>query len=183
MSIKILAICPSIYPEKYSKMRDSFDITASQYTEICIQPAFGVTEAINYSFESNPDYDFYMILNDDIVFETPLWDIQLAVPRMISYGNDGLQGENLCTFPMIDGDIVRALGWLQLPTLNRYCGDVVWRTIGKSLNILNYSPDVSIRHNWDESQVDQDIHEKDMEKFAKWLAVSHRDINKVKAVL
>jgi hypothetical protein len=181
--MKILTICPSINIYKYEKMLETFELTVSKNTAICVQPAFTVTEAINYSFEKNPDYDFYHITNDDVSYLTPLWDMALANKGKISYGNDLLQGENLCTFPMIDGDIVRALGWLQLPTLNRYCGDLVWRTIGKSLKILDYKGSVFIKHHWNEEQVDNDIHKKDMKKFAEWLSISYRDIEKVKAVL
>ena len=84
---------------------------------------------------------------------------------------------------MIDGDIVRSLGWLQLPTLSKYCGDTVWNFIGKQCGILNYCPDVIIEHHWNESQVDSDIHKRDMQEFANWLPWSFKDIKKVKDVL
>lgn len=178
---KILVVCPSIYPDKYKKMRDSFDITSSKNTIIVIQPGFGVTEAINYSFESYPDMDFYFIANDDIIFETPLWDLKLANKGKISYGNDGIQGERLCTFPMIDGDIVRALGWLQLPTLKQYSGDQAWMAIGKILNILEYHPEVLITHKWE--GWNEKLGAEDLQRINHWAnSTMMDDIEKVRKV-
>lgn len=184
MSIpKILTICPSIYPEKLEKMMDSFLVTRSKYTNIILNHENkSITKIFNETFEKNPDYDFYFMANDDIEFNTPLWDLKLANKGKISYGNDLLQGHNLCTFPMIDGDIVRALGWLQLPTLNRYCGDTSWRFIGKSCDCLSYHGDVLIKHHWSGCS-HPDMHKQDMEEFSKWLPWSFRDVKKVKEAL
>lgn len=180
--MKILIVCPSIYPEKMHKMLESMNITKSVNTDFAFSDQGTVTESINIIFNSNPDYDFYFIANDDIEFKTPLWDLSLSNKGKISYGDDLIQDENLCTFPMIDGDIARAVGWLQLPTLNRYCGDVVWRTIGHALNILEYHPEIIIKHNW-EGCSDELIHKEDMNRFAQWLPWSFRDIKKVREVV
>jgi len=181
--MKILAICPTIHPEKLESMINSFDNTRSNYTHLSTNSDGNVTEAINSAFEYHNDYDFYMILNDDLIFKTHEWDLKLANKGKISWGKDGIQNDNLPCFPMIDGDIVRALGCLQMPKLNKYCGDVIWKFIGKECGILNYCPQVIIDHQWHESQVDLDIHKQDMQAFADWLPVAYRDISKVKAVL
>ena len=181
--MKILTICPSKRPHALIHMMDSFVTTSSKYTNIVVNYEIRpITEIFNKVFNEHPDEDYYMMLNDDIFFKTPLWDLELAQKGKISYGDDCLQHENLPTFPMIDGNIVRALGWLQLPTLEKYCGDVCWRTIGKSLNILRYCPNVQIDHSWAGCE-NTEIHTKDMAAFAKWLQVSERDINKVRKVL
>lgn len=181
--MKILVICPSIHPDKLEVMMDSFLVTRSKYTNIILNHENKtIAQIFNETFEKNPDYDFYFLANDDIYFSTPLWDLKLANKGKISYGNDLIQGKNLPTFPMIDGDIVRALGWLQLPTLKRYCGDTVWGFIGKSLNILDYHGDVIMKHTWSgASHPDDHVH--DMAKFAEWLPWSFKDITKVKGVL
>lgn len=180
--MKILAICPSIRPDKLAFMMDSFLMTRSEYTDIRINYEPGnITDIFNRTFSAHPDYNFYMMLNDDILFKTENWDIKLANKGKISYGNDLLQGENLCTFPMIDGDIVRSLGWLQMPTLNRYCGDCVWKFIGKQLNILSYHPDVIIEHLWEGA--DATINTQDMQAFANWLPFSFRDVKKIREAL
>jgi len=180
--MKILAVCPSIYPEKYVKMSNSFDITASKYTKIEFYSHGTVTEAINKIFNNNPNYDFYFIANDDIIFETPLWDLNLAKKGKITYGADGIQNERLCTFPMIDGDIVRALGWLQVPFLTKYSGDQAWMLIGKMLNILEYHPEVKITHKWE--GWDEKLGIEDLKRINEWANTTMKnDIEKVRKVL
>lgn len=182
-TMKILTICPSIYPHKLVTMMDSFLTTRSEHTNIRVYYEPGnITEIINKAFRDNPDYDYYHLSNDDVQYKTPNWDILLANKGKISYGNDLFQGESLCTFPMIDGDIVRALGWLQLPTLERYAGDVVFKFIGQQLGILNYVEDVVIEHKW-EGCSDVAMNTRDMGAFARWLPVSHLDVNKVRGVI
>lgn len=146
-----------------------------------------VTECINAAFLKWNRFDLYHITNDDVIYETPGWDDKFKAPFKsgksgIVYGNDLFQGENLCTFPVISADIAKTLGWLQLPTLDRYCGDVVWRFIGKHCGCLKYLPDVILRHNWN-GQPDIAINTADMKKFADWLMVAHRDVQKVEDVI
>lgn len=181
--MKVLAICPSIYPEKFQKMYDSFQVTSSKYTKLLILNKRGcITKLINEAFQNNNDYDFYIVINDDIRFETPLWDLELTHKNRISHGDDaikeGVQGQ----FLMIPGDFCRLLGWLQLPSLNRYCGDVTWRFIGKQLDCLDYHPNVVITHHW-EGCAEPMVNTMDMAEFAAWLPGSYRDINKIKEIL
>lgn len=181
---RILVICPSKYPNKLNKMMDSFLTTRSKYTQIIVNYEIKpITKIFNDVFNANPKYDFYFMANDDIIFNTPLWDLALANKGKISWGMDGIQNHALPCFPMIDGNIVRALGWLQLPTLNKYSGDIVWGFIGKECGILQHCPEVFIEHSWNEGQVDRDIHISDMAEFAKWLPWSFRDIRKVREAL
>lgn len=182
--MKILTICPTIYPDKMERMLTSYQQTRSHMNNMVISTENtngNITYLFNRAFLDNPDYDYYFMANDDIIFKTNHWDKILANKNSISYGDDLLQSRNLCTFPMIDGDIVRALGWLQMPTLNRYCGDIVWKFIGENLNLLKYYPNVIIEHKW-EGQDDK-VNKEDMARFAAWLPNSHKDINKIKEKL
>lgn len=182
--MKILTICPSIYPEKLEKMMDGFEITRSKDTELVVVETIGsITKIYNDTFNKYPDYDFYHLTNDDTIYHTPLWDKILANKGKISYGNDMFQGKYMPTFPMIDGDIVRALGWLVLPTLGDkgLYGDNVWQIIGNSLKILNYVPEVIIEHKWNKEG--KMLDKLSMEIFAQWLMNSNKDINKIKEVL
>ncbi len=180
--MKILTICPSKYPEKLEKMLDSFNTTRSKHTGIIINyEDKPITHIFNNVFNNNPEYDFYFMANDDIIFETPLWDIELARKGKITHGTDNIKEGINGQFMMIDGDIVRALGWLQMPTLNKYCGDVVWRFIGDNLGILEHIPQVFIKHNWEGA--DPDKNKKDMAEFAKWLPWAFKDITKIRKVL
>lgn len=181
--MKILAICPTIYPEKFSKMYDSFQINTSKYTKLLtINKKGGITKLINKAFERNPDYEFYTVINDDIIFETPLWDKELAKKGNVSHGTDAVEGALNGQFLMVDGDFCRSLGWLQMPTLNRYAGDVVWRFLGENTGTLRYVPEVKICHNWDGCS-QPEVNKEDMSNFAQWLLNSHKDINKIAEVI
>lgn len=181
--MKILTICPSIYPKKLEKMIDSFYLTNNCSQLLINNEIKPVTQVFNDAFNKYPDFDYYFMANDDIIFQTKDWDVILAntiIEPGISYGNDLFQGENLCTFPMIHGDIVRALGWLQMPTLNRYCGDVVWKFLGQQSKCLKYVPEVIIEHKWEGG--DAKVHGEDMARFSEWLVCSFKDIKKVRDV-
>lgn len=181
--MKTLAICPTIYPEKFNKMYDSFQVNTSKYTTLLtITKKGGITKLINEAFERNNDYDYYIVINDDIRFETPLWDMTLAKKNSITHGDDAIK-EGVCgQFLMIPGDFCRAIGWLQQPTLNRYAGDVTWRFIGQQLDCLQYIPEVIITHNW-EGCAEPLVNEIDMAAFANWLPKCHNDINKIAEVI
>lgn len=179
---RILTIVPSIYPQKLERMIDSYYATVNT-ANLCINSdkERTVTQVFNDVFTKYSDFDFYFMANDDMIFKTKDWDLKLANKGKISHGNDsipeGLPGQ----FLMIDGDIVRALGWLQLPQLERYCGDVVWRFLGTQLGILNHVKDVDIEHNWEGAE--SAINQEDTKRFAEWLPNSHKDISKIKAVI
>lgn len=181
--MKILAICPTIYPDKFEKMYNSFQVMTSKYTKLLIISEKGnITKLINKAFEKNSEYDFFFTCNDDILFETTLWDTELSHKNRISHGDDSVKEGVAGQFLMIPGDFARAVGWLQMPKLNRYCGDVTWRFIGKQLDCLDYHPNVVITHNW-EGCAEPLVNEMDMAEFAAWLPVSYKDINKIRTVL
>lgn len=110
------------------------------------------TDFINRAYRSEPIFDFYSVTNDDFVYHTPEWDQKLTEEIKahgnigIAYGDDGLAGVNMPTTSVISGEIIRAVGWLQLPSLRHLYGDNTWRTVGQSANILRYRPDVKIEH-------------------------------------
>lgn len=181
--MKILTICPSIYPEKLQRMYNSYDVTVSRYSQLIVPQQKGsITAIINDTFRKYNDADYYIVLNDDITFETPLWDTLLTTKNKITHGNDSVEEGVEGQFLMIPGDFARALGWLQLPTLNRYCGDVIWRFIAQQLNILEYKPKVIITHYW-EGCAEPLVNQLDMAAFAEWLPHSHIDIEKIRKVI
>ena len=105
-----------------------------------------VTQLINSVFNLNPWYEFYSVTNDDFVYQSLAWDTRLCRKKRICYGNDLCAGLSMPTTSCIDGDIVRALGWLQMPRLKYMCGDSVWKHLGLNLNILRYVPTVITEH-------------------------------------
>ena len=181
--MKILAICPTIYPDKFNRMYDSYAVTASKYTTLLsVTQKGGITKLINEAFSKHNDYDYYIIINDDLVFETPLWDTALAQAGKITHGDDKVPSGLAGQFLMIPGDFARAVGWLQMPALNRYAGDVCWRFIGQQLDCLQYHSEVIITHNWD-GCAEPLVNEMDMASFAAWLPKSHKDIERIRKCL
>lgn len=182
--MRILTICPSKYHHKLEKMLDSFHLT-NNCSELVIDTSEDtVTNIFNKNFKKYPDFDYYHMTNDDVIYQTKDWDIILAnkiINPGISYGNDSIKEGLKCQFPMISGDIVRVLGWIQMPTLNRYCGDVVWRFIGKECNCIHHCPEVIIDHQWEGA--DSVINIQDMGQFAQWLPWAFKDIQKVMRVV
>lgn len=184
--MKILTLCPSIHPHKYRDMMTSFYKTSTEDNDLVVEKSGTVTEAFNKYFEHVELYDFVHLTNDDVVYQTQGWDsLFLAAAREngpgVYYGDDRLQGKNLPTFPFISSAIIKQVGFLQLPSLYRYCGDVVWRFIATSCNCLHYCPQIIIEHRWEGA--DEAINKADMMAFANWLPVSYRAINKVKEIL
>ena len=209
--MRILTICPTFKrPELASQMSASWFKTSTEDNTLALGCDIGdpklsaykdiksankifckagstVTEVINSIYVQHPNYDFYHITNDDVIYHTHGWDSKFVnlseeYGHGIFYGNDLLQGANLCTFPFISAPIVKAVGWLQLPTLNRYAGDVVWKFLGQSCNCLYYMGGVVIQHNHN-GKIDKRINKGDMGRFAKWLPSSNREVNAIKGVL
>lgn len=180
--MRILTIVPSIYPEKLERMLDSYYATVSMASLIINSRVGLVTEVINEMFTKYPDFDYYIVANDDCIFCTKDWDLKLANKGKISHGNDSVPEGVNGQFLMIDGEIARAVGWLQQPTLNRYAGDVTWRFLGQQLGILNHVKDVTIEHAWN-GCANLEENTNDMARFSAWLPGSHRDINKIREAL
>lgn len=214
--MRVLSICPTKgRSELCAQMVQSFNKTAKENNILVLGMNFGdphltyyndikehkvvckanatVTEVVNDIYKMYPNYDFYHILNDDVIYHTNGWDtkfiqvIKECGPG-IAYGNDLFQGKNLPTFPFISKELVKSIGWLQLPRLNRYFGDMVWRHIGQMTNTLYYLGGVEIEHMHnlaDKSDIvpDMEVYDADQLAWASWLPSSHIDINRIKEAL
>lgn len=117
------------------------------------------TEILNRAFLQDDDFEFYSVTNDDMEYLTKGWDDTLCVKGKIStgiednmvkkYGEDFISGIHVKGFPqtsVIDGDIIRALGWVQYPKLRHSAGDNVWYWIARRMNILHIDESVHYRH-------------------------------------
>ena len=173
---RLLVICPTRErPNRLAEMVESFKINTSdqatlvtivddddplvkEYIDlskklqfICrVRPRKTVIEHLNWTFFCSSNYSYYSSSSDDYIYKTLDWDKKLTKAidgNGIAYGNDLCAGENIPTTSIISGEIVRALNWLQLPTLTHLCGDLVYKSIGKRLKCLHYCPDVIIEHN------------------------------------
>jgi len=163
---------------------------------ILVIDGLSTTKMINMVFKIYPDYHYYSITNDDVVYETEGWDKALMNKGKISYGNDMCQGENMPTISVIDGDICRALDWLQMPTLTHLYGDCVWKVIGQSLKILDYHKDIITNHKhfMYNKKVEKDatyektnsseMYRSDARAFEEWVREEmQNDLTKVRSVL
>lgn len=104
-------------------------------------------------------------LGDDHRPATAGWDLKLieAIEQMegagFAYGNDLLQGRNMPTAWVASADVVRALGWMMLPTCQHMYVDNAILELGQACGRIAYRPDVVIEHlhplagkaEWDES--------------------------------
>lgn len=215
MNNKILTIIPSRgRPKECARTIDSFlktsknsdlavlldedDPLLSEYLNISpkmfwwTEKRDTITNRINrFTLQNLNDYKFFHLTNDDVIYHTKDWDVSFInkleeYGHGIIYGDDLFQRENLPTFPFISQEIVKAVGWLQMPLLNRYYGDMVWKYIGQNAGCIYYCHYIIIEHMHQlagkgEYPVDMDIYEKDGQVLAQWLATSAtRDINKVR---
>ena len=94
--------------------------------------------------------DVFGHVGDDHLFRTPGWDIEINMTLLaepgVAYGNDGFQGEAVPTAAFVSTKVVKALGWLALPTAHHLYIDNTWRRLGEELGSLHYLPDVLIEH-------------------------------------
>ncbi len=158
-----------------------------------------ITKIFNAIALNESEYAYYMPTNDDFVFKTSGWDNELISTiekngKGIAYGNDLFQGENCPATSIISGEIVRALGWLQLPELTHLYGDRVWYMLGRGAKCLYYRDDVIIEHkhfvaNKGEKDAIADktnsdaMYNADGQVFANWLSGQAKsDLEKVIAI-
>jgi len=98
------------------------------------------------------DYRALASFGDDHVTQTCGWDKLLlaAIDGMggtgIAYPDDGIR-DDVGEAWVMSSNIVRALGWMCLPTLQHWWVDEVITVIGREADCLTYLPDVMVRHN------------------------------------
>jgi len=212
--MKILTVCPSRgRPIIAKRMAESFkatsnedntlvffldedDETISEYMKIekisyRVNPRMTNTKIFNLAFSEHKNCEYYHMTNDDFIYRTEGWDnafIRRLEKIGIAYGNDLLQGQGMATAPFISGDIVRALGWLQMPTLDYLGGDVAWQHIGHKLDRLFYLPQVIIEHmsyQGRKAEIDETYkntnsptrYEKDGQAFKEWVKSGRAEVD------
>ena len=113
--------------------------------EIVVDKRVPLSEVYNEVFPRH--LDWYGFLADDVLPETLNWDstlIDAAGPDGMAYGDDGIH--QAPTHFVLGGDLVRDIGWLALPGLDRLYIDTVWKDIATDREVLRYLPDVKITH-------------------------------------
>lgn len=178
---RVLLSCPSRErPHRLKEMLASYRETRSPNTDLVIyidndEPRLSEYQALilpagskleihprtylahihNNIIKNNPGYDYYMPVNDDIIFRTSGWD-KLLIQTIqekgggwgIAYGNDlaGNHRWELPTFGMVSGNIIRVLGYVYPLEVLALFGDTFLLDLGRSLGKIFYNPTVIIQH-------------------------------------
>lgn len=166
------------------------------WTILIEKERFTAADAMRLAVKYAPRAAFYGFLADDVVFKTP-WSRQLAsaaTPCFVSYPDDCIQGEGLCTHFACGGDLVRQLGWWALPGLKHHGIDLVFMNLGYNVpGLLKYRPDVIFEHmhpmvdkgKWDDIyNFAESILGEDNKVYQHWLRADlPSDIHKVRGLL
>lgn len=111
--------------------------------------------AMRYATVTTGERHAYVgFMGDDHRPRTPAWDEKLAdelatdgeVTRLITYGNDLLQGQRLPTAVLMRTAVIATLGYVAPPTMRHLYVDNVWLTWGRRLDAISYREDVIIEH-------------------------------------
>jgi hypothetical protein len=144
-----------IYIDKDEPLMSEYDDILFGKYPYYVLPRIPVAQAHNFIVNQNPNYDFYMPINDDITFITPGWDKILidAINNKgegwgISYPDDSTENwkHNLPTFGMMSGNIVKTIGHLYPLELKISFGDNFLLDIGRAMGRLFYCSNAVIRH-------------------------------------
>ncbi len=136
---------------------DKDDPMLQGYMDICwpcerrsfIGERVALSEVYNRMLKARPDLDWYGFLADDVIPETPGWDrllVEAAGKDGLAFGDDGINGDTHATHFVLGGDLVRSVGWLALPGLDRLYIDTVWNDIAVERDVRRYLPEVKLTH-------------------------------------
>lgn len=135
---------------------DEDDTCVPQYRELSLPEGWRIivghrvslSSVYNEAYESLNGTTHWVFIADDVVPITNGWDIKLIEAA----GADGMAvpagGETTggCPHFVLGGDLVRSMGWLSLPGLDRIYIDTVWGDIAKARSVYRQVPDVTLEH-------------------------------------
>lgn len=108
-----------------------------------------LSEIYAEAFERFRDASWFGLIADDVVPLTDGWDGRLVEVA----GTDGMAApsgghEDYAGAPhfVLGGDLVRSIGWLALPGLNRLYIDTVWWQIAEAKGVLRRVPEIVLEH-------------------------------------
>jgi hypothetical protein len=177
---------------------------AQPFLHLTLPAPGNMVKALNEAAQwalTNLNPSFIGFIGDDHRFRTPGWDVDFAGVLIergggMVYANDlaRLDGD-IPTQIVMSSAIVRALGWMGLPTCTHLYIDNAWRVIGDELKMLFYMPDVVIEHlhpafgkaEWDEGHKRVNtsaMYNHDAEAFAEWIrTTAPADVLRVKEAM
>lgn len=113
-----------------------------------IGPRLPLSEIYAEAYRKYPDLPWYGFIADDVVPLTKDWDRKLIETA----GRDGMavpsggESNGGCPHFVLGGELVRSIGWLALPGLDRLYIDTAWKHIAERLGVLRYCPEVVLEH-------------------------------------
>ena len=117
--------------------------------KLSVGPRKPLSDVYNEAFQLFPNSDWYGFLADDVVPETIGFDrllIEAAGKDGLAFGDDGINGGRHATHFVLGGDLVRSVGFLALPGLERLFIDTVWCDIARNRGVFRYLPNVKLTH-------------------------------------
>jgi len=113
-----------------------------------VGPRGPLSSIYNEFFAEYPNLDWYGFIADDVVPETFQWDktlIEAAGKDRMAVPVGGKTTGGTPHF-VLGGDLVRSVGWLALPGLERLYIDTVWGDIARKRDVLEFLLDVTLEH-------------------------------------
>lgn len=117
-----------------------------------VEPRMRLAAWVNFAVDRyRAGHTHMILLGDDVVPETVGWDERLLAALSdvnfgISYGDDGIQHENLPTHAVVSLTMYDVLGWVALPLVKHLYLDNVWKVLAEFTGTLRYLPDVKLTH-------------------------------------
>ena len=124
----------------------SIDLPAAW--DLRIGPRRPLGEIYAEAYERAPDAFWYGFIADDVVPETPEWDLKLREAAGLDAMAVPAGGHDPDGAPhfVLGGDLVREVGWLCLPGLDRIYIDTVWMLLAKAKGVFRRVPEVVLAH-------------------------------------
>lgn len=113
-----------------------------------IGPRLPLSTIYAEAYQQSPERPWWGFIADDVVPETPGWDVRLIEVA----GSDGMAvpsgGHDPDGVPhfVLGNQLPASMGWLALLGLDRLYIDTVWGDIANSRGVLRRVPDVVLRH-------------------------------------
>jgi hypothetical protein len=186
--VDVLGLVDDDDPQRAAYMALSCDIWTGPRRSLSAWTNFAAGNLLDFAAGNLLDgngYRYLASLGDDHRPRGQDWDLRLieAIEALdgpgIAYGNDLLQGQHLPTAWVVSAEIVRAVGWMMLPTCQHLFVDTAILELGRAADRITYCPDVIIEHlhpvagkaPWDDSYRESNAaarYEADRAAFEAW---------------
>ena len=138
------------------KLKD-YDSILNGRVVIHRNPNYYTPTANEVALSLSPGYDYYGLVDDDYIFRTAGWDVELTKTVNekgngwgIAYCNDLWPDSSVLfrhpSVPIVSAKIIKTIGYMILPTLNHFKIDTFMRDLTEPLSLLFFREDIVIEH-------------------------------------